>query len=75
MNVLKSKDTSRPGNDCFIYEKVSLVEEFDTYAVIVCEKVSGRGWAGRNDVRVDYVSTDYPSALRYFTDFIAIREN
>ena len=73
MNVLKSKDTSRPGNDCYIYEKVSLVEEFDTYAVIVCEKVSG--WAECNDVRVDHVSTDYPSALRYFNDFIAIREN
>ena len=73
MNVLKSKDLSRPGNDCYIYEKISLVEEFDMYAVIVCEKVSS--WAERNEVRVDHVSTDYPSALKYFNAFVAIREN
>ena len=73
MNVLKSKDLSRHGNDCYIYEKISLVEEFDMYAVIVCEKISG--WAERNEVRVDHVSTDYPSALEYFNAFVAIREN
>ena len=73
MKVLKSKDLSRPGNDCYIYEKISLVEEFDMYAVIVCEKVSG--WAERNEVRVDHVSTDYPSALKYFNAFVTIREN
>jgi hypothetical protein len=73
VKVLKSKDLSRPGNDCYIYEKISLVEEFDTYAVIVCEKVSG--WAERNEVRVDHVSTDYPSALRYFNSFVSLREN
>ena len=73
MNVLKSKDTSRPGNDCYVYEKVFIIEQFDIYAVIVCEKVSG--WAECNEVRVDHVSTDYPSALRYFNDFVSLREN
>lgn len=73
MNIIKTKDTSRIGNDCYINESVSLVEQFGIYAVIVCEKVSG--WAERTEVRVDHVSTDYDSALRYFNDFVAIREN
>jgi hypothetical protein len=73
VKILKSKDLSRPGNDCYIYEKISLVEEFDMYAVIVCEKVTG--WAECKEVRVDHISTDYQSALKYFNEFVAIHES
>lgn len=73
MKIIKTKDTSRIGNDCYINESVSLVEQFGVYAVIVCEKITG--WSEHADIRVFHTSTDYDSALRYFNDFVAIREN
>ena len=41
MKIISITDLSRGGNDCYIYKSVSLVEEFEMYAVIICEKVVG----------------------------------
>lgn len=50
MNIISTTNISRPGNDCYIEESVSLVEQFDLYAVIRFYKVSG--WADREEVSV-----------------------
>lgn len=73
MNILKSKDTSRPGNDCYIHEKVVLVEQFGVFAIIVCEKITG--WSEDEDIRVDHTTNNYGAALRYFNDFVALRKS
>ena len=41
MKIISTTDLSREGNDCYIYESVSLVEEFGVYTVITCQKVVG----------------------------------
>lgn len=41
MKVISTTDLSREGNDCYIYQSVSLVEAFGMYTVIVAEKVNG----------------------------------
>lgn len=56
MRVISTTDTSRDGNDCYIYRSVSLVEQFGIYSVIGIQKITG--WAEREDV----------SVLGYFTD-------
>jgi hypothetical protein len=50
MNIISTTNISRPGNDCYIEESVSLVEQFDLYAVIRFYKVSG--WSDREEVSV-----------------------
>lgn len=50
MNIISTTNISRPGNDCYIEESVSLVEQFDLYAVIRFYKVSG--WADHEEVSV-----------------------
>jgi hypothetical protein len=73
MNIIKTKDTSRHGNDCYIYETVSLVEQFGVFAVIVCEKIVG--WSEDEDIRVEHTTNNSGAALRYFNDFVALRED
>ena len=41
MRVIESKDLSREGNDCWIYESVSLCEEFDRYFILRCYRATG----------------------------------
>lgn len=41
MKIISTTDLSREGNDCYIYESVSLIEEFEMYVVIACRKVVG----------------------------------
>ena len=48
MKIISTTDLSRGGNDCYIYESVSLVEEFGMYAVITCKKVVG--WSEFEDI-------------------------
>lgn len=48
MKIISTTDLSRGGNDCYIYESVSLVEEFKMYAVIICKKVVG--WSESEDM-------------------------
>ena len=43
MKIISTTDLSREGNDCYIYESISLVKEFEMYAVITCKKVVGWG--------------------------------
>lgn len=50
MKVISTTDISRYGNDCYIEESVSLVEQFDLYAVIRFYKVSG--WSDREEVSI-----------------------
>lgn len=48
MKVISTTDLSRAGNDCYIYESVSLVEVFGVYTVIVAEKTTG--WFEREEI-------------------------
>lgn len=48
MKIISTTDLSRGGNDCYIYESVSLVEAFGMYTVITCKKVVG--WDTRKDI-------------------------
>ena len=70
MNIIKTKDTSRPGNDCYINETVSLVEQFGIYAIIFCQKVTGR--AEREDIYVVQTTTDRKIAEKMFNDYTDI---
>ena len=49
MKILYTTDLSRVGNDCYIYETVSLVEVLGMYAVITAQKVTG--WADHKEIR------------------------
>lgn len=57
MKILATTDLSRAGNDCYIYESVSIVEQFGIYSIIVCQKVTG--WAKRETAYVELTSSDY----------------
>lgn len=61
MNIISTTDKSTYGNDCYIYETVSLVEQFGMYAIITCKKVTG--WAKREYIYVNEVTTDYYKAV------------
>lgn len=41
MKTISTTDISRVGNDCYIYESVTLTEQFGIYAVINFVKVTG----------------------------------
>jgi hypothetical protein len=64
MEIVSTTDRSRAGNDCYIYESVSLVMQFDMYAVIVCQRVTG--WAEREEVSVQCVTRDYAQAKKAY---------
>lgn len=66
MNILKTTDRSRYGNDCYINETVSLVEQFGMYAVITCRKVTG--WSEEETICVQHVSSDYKAAKKAYHD-------
>lgn len=40
MRIISTTDLSREGNDCFILESISLIEQFNIYAVIKCFKIN-----------------------------------
>ena len=48
MKIISTTDLSRKGNDCYIYESVSLVEAFGMYTVITCQKIVG--WSERENI-------------------------
>lgn len=70
MKIIKTKDTSRPGNDCYIYETVSLVEQFGLYAIIHCQKITG--WAEHQEISVTRTTTDPEIAKKMFNDYTDI---
>ena len=48
MKIISTTDLSHEGNDCYVYESVSLIEEFGMYTVITCKKIVG--WSERKDI-------------------------
>ena len=48
MKIISTTDLSRAGNDCYIYESVSLIEAFGMYTVITADKTVG--WFNRQDI-------------------------
>ena len=56
MEILSSTDVSRPGNDVYIEESYSLVNQFGVHAVIRFYRVSG--WSSQEEVSVIIASTN-----------------
>ena len=67
MNVLSTTVVSRPGNDCYIEESYSLVEQFGIYAVIKFFKVSG--WAEREEVTILIATSDKAEAGTKYREY------
>ncbi len=67
MKVISTTDLSRPGNDCYIYESVSLVEQFELYAVIQVWRVIG--WSNQEKVSVLYTSLSRSSATERYQSY------
>lgn len=64
MEVIYTTDLSRPGNDVYIHEAVSLIKQFELYAVIKVWKVTG--WSEQEEVSVLYTSRDRQDAIEEF---------
>ena len=67
MEVLYTTNLSRPGNDVYIYESVSLIKQFELYAVIKVWRVTG--WSEQEEVSVLYTSLSYSSAAERYESF------
>ena len=74
MKVIHSTDLSRAGNDCYIYESVSLIEAFGMYAIIVADKT--RGWFEREEINVSSkVVYDLEEAKKMYKEYGGILED
>lgn len=67
MNVISSTLVSRPGNDCYIEESYSLVEQFGLYAVIKFYKVSG--WAEQEEASILITTADKAEAAKKYKEY------
>jgi hypothetical protein len=67
MKVISSTNLSRYGNDCYIEESVSLVEQFDLYAVIRFYKVSG--WSRQEEVSILISTSDKAEAGKKYKEY------
>lgn len=67
MEVISTTDLSRPGNDCYIYESVSLVEQFELFSVIRYWRVVG--WSDREEVSVLYTSLSRSTATEKYKSY------
>lgn len=67
MNVISTTKTSRPGNDCYIEESYSLVEQFGLYAVIKFYKVTG--WSDHEEVIVLMTTSDKTEAGKKYKEY------
>ena len=67
MEVLSTTKVSRYGNDCYIEESYSLVEQFDLYAVIRFYKVSG--WSDCEEVSVVFTSSSRSEAGKKYKEY------
>jgi hypothetical protein len=67
MKVISTTDLSRPGNDCYIYESVSLVEQFELFSVIRYWRVVG--WSDREEVSVLYTSLSRSTATEKYISY------
>ena len=67
MNVISTTTVSRPGNDCYIEESYSLVEQFGLYAVIKFYKVSG--WSDHEEVTIMITTSDKAEAGKKYREY------
>ncbi len=67
MEVLYTTDLSRPGNDVYIYESITLVKQFELYAIIKYYRVVG--WSDREEVSVLYTSLSRSSAEERYKSY------
>lgn len=67
MKIISTTDISRVGNDCYIYESVTLTEQFGIYAVINFVKVTG--WAEREEVQVLCTTSDGKKAKKVYKEY------
>ncbi len=67
MEVISSTNISRRGNDCYIEESVSLVEQFGLYAVIRFYKVSG--WSSQEEVSVLITTSNKAEAGKKYREY------
>ena len=66
MEVISTTDVSRPGNDVYIEESYTLVEQFGVYAVIRFYRVSG--WSSREEVSVLISTTNQAEARNLYKE-------
>jgi hypothetical protein len=67
VEVIYTTDLSRPGNDVCIYESVSLIKQFELYAVIKVYRVIG--WSEREEVSILYTSLSRSTAVEKFESY------
>jgi hypothetical protein len=67
MNIISSVNLSRYGNDCYIKESVSLVEQFELYAVIRFFKVSG--WSDHEEVSILITTSNKAEAEKKYKEY------
>lgn len=67
MNIISSTNLSRYGNDCYIEESVSLVEQFGIYAVLRFYKVSG--WSSCEEAEVLIATGDKAEAGKKYKEY------
>ena len=67
MKTIVTTDLSREGNDCYIYESVSIIEEFGSYAVLVCTKLVGTAFSeGPAEYKTKLCSVNYEEACEAY---------
>lgn len=67
MEVIYTTDLSRPGNDVYIYESISLIKQFELYAVIKVWRVTG--WSEQEEVSVLYTSLSRSTATERYKSY------
>jgi hypothetical protein len=67
MNVLSTTDVSRYGNDCYIEESYSLVEQFGLYSIIRFYKVSG--WSDHEEVSIVFTTKSESCAGKKYKEY------
>lgn len=72
MEVIYTTDLSRPGNDVYIYESISLLKQFELYIVLRTWKTVG--WAESEEAAVLYTSNSRSSAVQKFKSYDGIVE-
>jgi hypothetical protein len=67
MEVIYTTDLSRPGNDVYIYESISLLKQFELYIVLRVWKTVG--WSEREEATILYTSNSRSSAIERFQSY------
>lgn len=67
MRIISTTDLSREGNDCSINESISLVEQFELYAIIRCLKIVGN--PNVENVEVLFSSRECNKAIEAYDRF------